>query len=166
MKLWRVTSASSGARFCRGEGFVALNDTDEITLYPSEGREKEMALDHITRHLRWDNRIATSLISTYDDYRPANHEAKRRVKASEEEVILWEMELDEHVDQDDIEWARMYDLAKKLKFRIPEKAYHNARHEVLFVDQIPRHCFLRRRKLTNGKGRKYLNMVTFDLDRN
>lgn len=163
MKFWRVTSASSAAQFYPREGFRALNDTDGITLYPNSRREAEMLLDHTTRHLQWGNRIPTSLISTYIDDGPANHEAQRRVQAGEEDVILWEMELDESVEEDDVEWAGMYYLAKKLGFWIPTDAFHNARHEVLFVDLIPRHYFLRRQELTNGMGRKYLNMVIFDL---
>ncbi|CAI7594820.1 unnamed protein product [Penicillium palitans] len=100
MKFWRVTSASSAAQFYPGEGFRALNKTDEITLYPNSRREAKMLLDHTTRHLEWGNRIPTSLISTYSDDRPAKHEAQRRVQAGEEDVILWEMELDKDVEDD------------------------------------------------------------------
>lgn len=163
MKFWRVTSASSAAQFYPREGFRALNDTDGITLDPETTSEKEMLLAHTKRHLQWGNRIPTSLISTYVDDRPANHEAQRRAQAGEEDVILWEMELDENFDED-VEWAEMYYLAEEFEFRIPRDAFHNARHEVVFVDLIPRHYFLRRQRLTNGKGRKYLNMVVFDLN--
>ncbi|CRL28547.1 unnamed protein product [Penicillium camemberti] len=162
MSFWRVTSASSAAQFYPGEGFRALNETDRITLYPNSRHEHQMLLDHTTRHLEWGNRIPTSLISTYDDFRTAKHEAQRRVQAGEEDVILWEMELDEDVE-DDVEYADMHSLARKLRIWIDDNAYHNARHEVVFVDLIPRRCFLRRQKWTNGKGGKYLNMVTFDL---
>ncbi|CAG8258034.1 unnamed protein product [Penicillium olsonii] len=153
MKFWRVTSASSVAQFHPREGFKAPNETDRITLDPQNEREAKMLLDHTTRHLEWGNRIPTSFISTYINDRPAKHEAQRRVQAGEEDVILWEMELDEDVE-DEIEYADMYLMARELGIRIKDNAFHNARHEVVFVDLIPRRCFVRRQKLTNGKGRK------------
>lgn len=118
-----------------------------------------MLLDHTIRHLEWGNRIPTLLISTYNDFRTAKHEAQQRVQVGEEDVILWEIELDEDV-KDDVEYADMYSLARKLRIWIDDNTYRNVRYKVVFVDLIPRRCFLRRQKWINRKGGKYLNMVT------
>ncbi|KAJ5518057.1 hypothetical protein N7453_000479 [Penicillium expansum] len=152
MKVWRVTDASSAAQYYPGIGFVALNSKDIITFNPRDLHERDTAVKHIMRHERWENRKATPLISTYNDYPRAFNEAKRRVDAGEQNVILWEIKLYDNDDQEDVEYAEVYDLAEEFGFQIPEIAERNAEHEVLFVDQIPRHYVARRKKVNKQQG--------------
>ncbi|KOS45952.1 hypothetical protein ACN38_g3117 [Penicillium nordicum] len=154
MSVWRVTDASSAAQYHPGVGFLALNSEGIITLSPKTAHERDTAVMHIKRHERWGNRRATPLISTYNLHCRATKEAQRRVDAGEQNVILWEIRLDGNDDQDDVEYAEVYDLVEELDFQIPEIAERNAEHEVLFVGQIPRHYVTRRRRLTNRKGER------------
>ncbi|CAK46328.1 hypothetical protein CBS115989_10923 [Aspergillus niger] len=150
MFFYRVTDKDSVAAFEPGQGFIAGNTSSRVTLDPLIQDDAIELVEYIQRHLNWKNRYPTPFISAYLDFDTAKTEALRRVNDGKKSVVLWKICLDE---DDDLEWATIYDLKRELGFWIQDNAFHNAKYEALFVRKIPRDYVVRGERYTNRQGK-------------
>lgn len=151
MFFYRVTDKDSVAAFEPGQGFIAGNTSSRVTLDPLIQDDAIELVEYIQRHLNWKNRYPTPFISAYLDFDTAKTEALRRVNDGKKSVVLWKICLDE---DDDLEWATIYDLKRELGFWIQDNAFHNAKYEALFVRKIPRDYVVGGERYTNRQGSK------------
>lgn len=151
MLFYRVTDEDSVAAYEKGQGFIAGDTSFPITLNPVIQDDAIELKGHIQQHLKWKNRKPTPFISTYLNYHAAKTEALRRTRDGKKRVVLWTISLD---DDDNLEWATVYELKRELGFWIPDNAFHNAKYEALFVHEIPRDYVVGGEEYSYRRGRK------------
>lgn len=156
-RFFRVTDGSSADPYRPRYGFAAGITRSRINLVPGPNAwtEKRRLIDAIIRHLDWNNRDRTHFVSVDLDYETAVWEARRRMRAGMQDVILWEI----RVPEDDNEGWRMWKTVNRLKrelgFWIEDKAFHRAKYEALFLHRIPQRYVFAGRRFTDHRGRKF-----------
>ena len=139
-KFWRVGDDGSMARYKKGKGILAGAVRSTMTFDLSRGANRRQLARRLSLHLDWRHRGKTEFISVYGDKGRADVEARRRVSAGKSNVVIHCISVPELKGPRRVEYRHMRGLMKALGKRIPYKAYHNTKHEFVFLQRIPEHC--------------------------
>jgi hypothetical protein len=127
---YRVEDADSSARYVDGKGILAA-DTKTVVNFGDKG---DTLLRQVKQHLHWGNRRPTPFISTYCDESAALREADRRV-GRDKDVTVYKIDMDDTHER--VEYRDVRRLATKLGLRIEPNAWHNSKHEWIFLRHVP-----------------------------
>lgn len=91
--------------------------------------------DEVVKHLNWDNRDPTCLISTYANESVAQDQAQRRIDNGKEEVVILVIDTSQYLGG--AQYRDLRKLVEKIGLSIPKKAGNNSEYEWVFLDHIP-----------------------------
>lgn len=137
---WRVEDATSRAR--KEPGGIYSGSNNRLTFTPRSAREGRCLREHMSNHLNWSNHKDTPLISVYGSWYPADREARRRVRAGMKRVVIHEIRITSP-HRGWVKFRYVPKLMAALDEEIPSRAFHNAKHEFVFLHRIPRQCINR-----------------------
>lgn len=90
---------------------------------------------NVSKHIDWQSRYISSFISTYRDEEAAWAEAERRVARGRQNVTI--TVIDARKVYGKVEYRNLRHLAHELNILIPRKAWHNSKHEYVFLRHVP-----------------------------
>lgn len=102
-----------------------------MTFDPQSPRTCEM----LESHLDWYSRTPSTFISVYSSLEWAEIEARRRLKAGYEDVVI--LIINTQRGPFRAEYRNVTRLAEKCHVEIPKEAEHNSEYEWLFLHYIP-----------------------------
>ena len=113
-------------------------------MYPKCPQGVQELSQALETHLDWHSRIASPLISAYDDEESAVKSARARVKRGKKGVFI------AYIDVEGIKGLyrrRARDIVDEFGIWIDDKAaWHNSKHEYVFQNYIPRVAIRKRRR--------------------
>jgi hypothetical protein len=128
---YRVEDEDSSARYIAGKGIIA-GDEKTVVRFANQGAALRAQVD---QHLDWSNRNPTPFISTYCEESVAWEEVERRVKRGKKDVIIYKIDMDDTFER--VQYRDVRLLAKKLDLWITDDAWHNSKHEWIFLHRVP-----------------------------
>jgi hypothetical protein len=142
-EFWRVEDDESMARYKEGKGIHAGAVRSTMTFDLYRGGNRRQLGQGLPLHLDWGHRGRTGFISVYSNEERAKVEARRRVSAGKSNVVIHWIGVPELKGPHRVEYRQVRRLMKDLGKKIPYKAYHNSKHEFVFLHRIPEHCVLK-----------------------
>jgi hypothetical protein len=142
---YRVEGHLSLVRTSTRRGAVAADVESWVDFGASTDYELAQLTGQLDNHLEWRNRTKTPFISTYDNYPAAYEEALRRKRSGWKNVTIIVIDIREAGCR--VEYRNVRKLAKKLGYRIPDRAWRNSEFEYIFLHRIPASAIMRVIKL-------------------
>jgi hypothetical protein len=133
---YRVIDETSQSRFTNRYGLLAADSRTPATFDPRNHRERARVRTELDNHLYWARDVPTVFLSVYSDRKTARAEAKRRERRGRVEVRILEIDVSQ-CPKRTMQYRNVRKLAKKLRVRIPDEAWHNSLYEYVFLHRIP-----------------------------
>ena len=132
---YRVEDEYSQARTADERGIWPGDRHASVDFKARHGRKLKALVRHVMNHLDWSNRRPTPFISMYNDDTVAFEEAKRRKRRGMKKVTITVVDVRKVYRR--VQFRNVRLLARRLRCRIPEKAWHNSEYEYIFLHHIP-----------------------------
>ena len=134
-KFYRVEDDDSQARTIYGKGVLARNTDTYIDFSAKDDGPLEELIWTLEQHLCWSSGYPSPLISVYGEKITAIKEAERRKREGKQNVTITKINVRKLRGKAQYRNARK--LADRVRCWIPKRAWHNSKHEWLFLHCIP-----------------------------